>query len=103
MKKKKMAIRMIPLTQGKVALVSALDYEWLSEYKWYATKSSCNWYARRHPGIYMHREIMNCPKGKEVHHEDTNSLNNDRFNLSVCTRKQHAQKYNPYFRKDGTE
>ena len=32
-------IRYIPLTRGLHAIVDADDYEWLSQYKWYATPS----------------------------------------------------------------
>jgi hypothetical protein len=30
----------IPLTLGKVAVVDAADYEWLSQWKWYARPAS---------------------------------------------------------------
>jgi len=38
---------LIPLTQGKFAIVDAEDYDWLSRYKWYATKAKNTFYACR--------------------------------------------------------
>ena len=35
----------IPLTQGKVALIDASDYELVSPYKWIAWWNGWNWYA----------------------------------------------------------
>ena len=101
-------MKIIPLTQGKISLVDDEEYEELSKHKWHVTKSSCNWYARRRDGkgmMYMHRQIMNCSKGQEVHHkgfglvqlefmlvEDNfilvnNTLNNCRTNLVRCSRQ----------------
>lgn len=77
--------REIPLTQGKVALVDDDDYEWLSQYKWCFEGR----YAHRgHEGhhVYMHRMIVNAPKGMEVDHHDGNKLNNQRGNLRITTR-----------------
>lgn len=58
----------IPLTQGKVALVSDEDYERVSQHKWCARKNkdSYTWYALRGFKVngkfkiqYMHRFILN--------------------------------------------
>ena len=38
--------KLIPLTQGKFAIVDADDYEWLSQYKWCAARSRETFYAQ---------------------------------------------------------
>lgn len=86
-------IRLIALTQGKVAIVDKEDYEWLSRYKWYASESGGKFYACRknRRAVYMHREIVGAPKGMVVDHIDGNELNNRRSNLRVCTVSQNHQ------------
>jgi hypothetical protein len=86
----------IPLTQGYFALVEDSDYEWLSQFKWYAHVH------RRKDGtikaVYAERNILKTdgtqtPQGmhrlilgiKGVDHEDSNGLNNQRYNLRPAT------------------
>ena len=81
-------IRFIPLTQGKVAIVDAADYQWLSMYKWHAAKYQNGFYAgtrSKYRHISMHRLIMNAPPDKLVDHKDHNGLNNCRSNLRLCS------------------
>jgi hypothetical protein len=81
-------IRLIPLTKGKVAIVDAADYDWLSSFKWAANQKPGGIYACRHvkrKNIFMHRMIMNAPVGKFVDHIDRNGLNNRRCNLRLCS------------------
>jgi hypothetical protein len=81
-------IRFIPLTKGKVSIVDAEDYGWLSKYKWHAVNTGGKFYAyrcRNKRSISRHRMIMGEPKGKIVDHKDGNSLNNRRSNLRICT------------------
>lgn len=86
----------IPLTQGKVALVSDHRFEYLSQWKWTAIQARDDkWYAMRvegHPvqrGILMHRAIMGVTDPKvEIDHRDHNGLNNTDENLRACTRAQ---------------
>jgi hypothetical protein len=41
--------KVIQLTQGKVAIVDDIDFEYLNQFKWYARKSrSQNYYAGRY-------------------------------------------------------
>ena len=100
------SIRHIPLTLGLVAIVSAEDYESVSKLRWHAKWSKCvnAWYARgfipphlKHlfPGFpnlpYLHRVITNAPDGMDVHHENHDTLNCTRGNLTVCPRQNNTQ------------
>jgi hypothetical protein len=92
--------RLMPLTQGKFAIVDAADFEWLSRWKWSFMKGSHNrnGYAARGQHIngklvhvLMHREILGLPKGERFpqgDHRDSNGLNNVRSNLRVATHQQ---------------
>jgi hypothetical protein len=93
--------RLIPLTQGENAIVDAEDFEWLSQWNWYANWSpgTKSFYACRSPGsrkygtvefIKMHRVIMKCGEGEEVDHRNHNTLDNRKPNLRKCTPKQNA-------------
>ncbi len=83
----------IPLTQRKVALVDAIDYERVSRYRWCVSRVGHQWYAqRRYRGttIRMHQFIMNPPKGMIVDHANGNGLDNRRDNLRLCTKLENA-------------
>jgi hypothetical protein len=91
-------IRLIPLTQGKFAIVDADDYDWLSQYKWYAVKDSGTFYAgRKSKGrlLLMHREILQPPKDAICDHINHNGLDNRRSNVRVCTRAQNQHNRKP--------
>ena len=95
---------MIPLTQGKFAIVDAEDYERLSEHKWCVQrKKGGRFYAVRRAGgkiIRMHREIMNAPPGMVCDHKNHNTLDNRKSNLRTCTQAQNI--YNQLPRDGGT-
>lgn len=88
-------MREIPLTQGKVTIVSQTDYDNLRRFKWFAMKSRSTWYAMRRVknkhGSYsshsMHREILGLKPGdkRQADHRDGHGLNNQRDNLRVAT------------------
>jgi len=82
-------VKQIPLGDGIYAYVDAADYEWLSQWTWHLNTG----YAVRYEKgklIYMHREIMQPPKGKIVDHKNRNKLDNTRDNLRVCTPRENA-------------
>jgi HNH endonuclease len=90
----------IPLTQGKVAIVDAEDYQLLMRWKWQAQKSSNGktYYATNgvsaakygKASFHMHRIIMNSPGGLMVDHIDGDGLNNRKSNLRLATRQQNG-------------
>ena len=101
-------MKIIPLTQGKVAFVDDEDSEWLSQWKWRAIKSANNlrWYAIRNSKkddmitgkrkcIYMHREIV---KGgfQQRDHKNGNGLDNRKENLRGCTASQNLGNFRTF-------
>lgn len=88
----------IILTQNQVALVDDADYEWLNKRKWCANKTRAHhtFYAKRYTKgkmECMHRVILGLKRGdkRQCDHIDGNGLNNQRFNLRVCTIQQNQQ------------
>ena len=70
-------VKQIPLGEGFYAYVDAADYEWLSQWTW---RLHNGYAARREKSklIFMHREIMQAPRGKVVDHKNRNKLDNTR-------------------------
>jgi hypothetical protein len=92
--------KLIALSQDKFAIVDAEDYEWLSKYKWCASRKERVFYARRNERwtrrqIIMHRFILNAPKGLFVDHINHNGLDNRRSNLRLCTRAENNRNRRP--------
>jgi hypothetical protein len=93
--------KVIPLTQGQFAIVSDKDFEWLSQWKWYAAWDSCtkSFYAvrevngrplRMHNAVWIHRHGTK-PRGSQVDHANRITLDNRGSNLRLATRSQQAQ------------
>lgn len=87
----------IPLNHGLVALVDDGDYEALAQYDWRALyDASTNVYrafrtiyeGKTHRFLYMTRAIMGDIPGTIVDHWDHDTLNNQRYNLRICTYQQ---------------
>ena len=97
-------MKLIPLTQGRIAIVDDEDFEWLSQWNWHAGGRPRNEYASRSEPrlppiaskgpqrtIKMHRLIMNPPKGYEVDHINGDTFDNRRTNLRICTRAENCR------------
>jgi hypothetical protein len=75
--------------KNRCAIVDPEDYAKLAQYHWQLYEEpgkTC--YAIRLEGrkiVSMHRQIMKSPKGRIVHHEDGNGLNNTKKNLKIVT------------------
>jgi hypothetical protein len=85
-------VKRIKLSRGKYTFVDDEDFERLNEFGWYASKGNGNnFYAQRRKckiHVFMHREILPCPKGFQIDHIDGDGLNNQKKNLRVCTTSQ---------------
>lgn len=88
-------MRLIPLTQGKVAKVDDEDYDYLNQWKWYAHKCGKRYYATRKERkdilLRMHRVLLNMPQAMQIDHIDGDSLNNQKLNLRVCTQAENLR------------
>lgn len=87
---------LIPLTQGKVAIIDSENYEWLNQWKWYASDKNYGGYIavrtiNRKKKIRMHRLIMNCPDDKQIDHINHRINDNRKCNLRICTHTQNLQ------------
>lgn len=84
----------IPLTQGRVAIVDAADFERLKQFAWHAVHTKGLWYARRNTGdgqIYLHHEVAGePPEGFVVDHRNGDGLDNRRGNLRYATQGQNV-------------
>jgi hypothetical protein len=98
-------MKLIPLTQGKFAMVDDDDFEWLNQWKWCAIESKNGnvWYAVRNPYIngkyvmtYMHKVIMgDNPLKLDIDHRFGNGLDNQIKNLRFCTRIENSMNSAP--------
>ena len=96
-------MKIIPLTQGHVALVDDNDYPLLSQHKWCAAKGHNTFYAVRSPKgskklEKMHIVLMGYPTGLMVDHRDHNGLNNQKNNLRLATNSQNQANANGWKR-----
>lgn len=84
--------KLVPLTQGKFAIVSDWRYEEIMRINWHAFFNGLRWYAGAKingKNVYMHRYIMNPPLGMDIHHIDGDTLCNADYNLMPMNRADH--------------
>jgi len=87
----------IPLTQGKCAIVDSASHRALSHFAWRAVKAKYNWYAKADIvrdgeviSISMHRFVARTKFPDVCHHKNRHSLDNRLNNLENMSKKQHS-------------
>lgn len=100
---RKMIMKEIPLTQGRVTIVDDEDYPIVSLFKWWAFKIKNYHYAAttifisdKQTTLLMHRLIMNAPFDKLVDHINHNGLDNRKTNMRLCTYSQNHMNGKPH-------
>jgi len=86
----------VKLSKGMFCIVDPEELLWLSHCIWRRIKSHSLYYAARrvvrgghYHYIRMHREIVSCPLGMQVHHINGNTLDNRKCNLKIVTPQEH--------------
>ena len=90
-------MKLIPLTQGKFAIVDDDDYSVMKGYRWFVNRTRKNFYAARntddHHQVRMHNEILGI---KGVDHKNGDGLDNRRQNLRPATHQQNMMNRRPW-------
>jgi hypothetical protein len=88
---------LLPLTQGKFAIIDRDMAETLARWNWHAKWSGFGWYAAHRVGprgnskiVGMHQVVLGTTDAPEVDHVNRNGLDNRRHNLRDATRMQNA-------------
>lgn len=86
-----------PLSNGFYTVIDAEDLARISMYHWHARYCKPSRYAARTTShsvggvrtsveaIYLHRFLLDAPKGMQVDHRDGDTLNNCKSNLELVT------------------
>lgn len=77
---------------GKVALVDEMDEAIVLGHRWYVARTGyvCRSGGSKGGAIFLHREIMQPPKGLVVDHINDDPLDNRRSNLRIVTTQQNV-------------
>lgn len=100
-------MRTIDLPCGRKALIDADDYAKIKHLHWYASGSeddrSRGLYVvagdARGRRVFLHRMIIDAPRGVRVDHKNHNTLDNRRANLRLATASQNAGNRRPNLRQ----
>lgn len=97
----------IPLTQGKEAIVCDCHYDLVKDFKWFYMSGAGGYAARtlnyndesglpKTKTILMHRILTGAEGKSQVDHKDMNKLNNRCDNLRVCSRSDNYANQKAY-------
>ena len=81
-------------SKGKIieVLIDEEDYEKITKYTWWLKQNNYVYTntkgKKNRTSIYLHRLIMDAPKGLEVDHINHNPLDNRKQNLRICNKSQ---------------
>ena len=81
----------IELTKGYKAIIDDDDFERVSKFNWYVcvARKTCvyatAWDSASRKVIYLHRFILDVPKGLQIDHKNRNGLDNRKENLRLAT------------------
>lgn len=99
-------MKCIPLTRGLSALIDDVDFELVSKHRWHARAVKNRSYASSKingKNVSLHAYLLTPPQNSDIDHIDGNGLNNQRFNLRICShmenmanQKQHRDSKSPY-------
>ena len=84
---------LIPLSQGKWAIVDTADVPAIAPYPWSASERNGAYYAMGHVDgkrVYLHRFLMQPPRRTPVDHRNRDTLDNRRGNLRIATPSQNS-------------
>jgi len=90
-------MKILKLNQGKEVLIDDEDFDRVNLYRWSVQKRKNGFRAMRKPkpgedqNIYLHRYILNVPRGLEIDHINHNQLDNRRSNLRIVSHRQNLQ------------
>jgi hypothetical protein len=79
--------------------VDPADFDWLNQWMWYLHGG----YAVRYENekvIFLHRALMQPPKGMIVDHKNRNKRDDTRANLHPCTRQENRKKQDQEARQE---
>jgi len=82
---------LIPLTKGHFAFIDIEDIAIVNRLSWSVSDRGKLKYARCYLNkkiVYLHRYLLDAPKGYDVDHINGDGLDNRRENLRLCTRSQ---------------
>lgn len=78
----------IPLSNGGVTLIDEADAEKANRYRWCRVTGNLGKVYAKSGSRYLHRYLLDAPKGLDVDHINGDGLDNRRTNMRTATRSQ---------------